>query len=533
MTVISTVSTTHRRIFDMAVMLKILALALLPSLLVPFVSSSNVLLLPLLATSHCLEAAAVGSELANRGHNVTLLVVSFFDATKCLGDAKINLLVSHASQELDELNNKMDKFLAHAFKEETQTLKALKSVSDTTEILGKLCEHYITDQSLVHKLSEARFDLAIVDGFPFARCLFALPYSLGIPTVSVSSIQDDVRCGQPFQGNTVPHVLSAFSNEMTMPERLANLVITLSLPLIDWFVLPRFDLGKFGVSLETSNIQKIFKRSLLHLENSDHIVDFPKATFPNFVQVGGLTTLPAKPLTPELERYFDNAEHGVILVAFGDTVKGAPKAFIEKLTSAFRRLKQNVIFKLDHDEDMGNVKILKWVPQRDVLGHRKLKLIVSHCGKNTFYEALYNGVPILCTPLHGDNFAIAKRVSHFRVGTSLNIISATEDEIIESVNNVLNDPSYAANMKRASALFKDRPETPRQRAASAVEHVLKYGGDHLRPGGADINIFQYTYGDVWLVISGVIVITVYLLVKVIRFICCRNRKTSSKKKKRQ
>ena len=68
------------------------------------VGSSDVLLLPLLATSHCHEVTAVGSELANRGHNVTLLVASFFDATKCVGDAKINILVHQANQELNHLN---------------------------------------------------------------------------------------------------------------------------------------------------------------------------------------------------------------------------------------------------------------------------------------------------------------------------------------------------------------------------------------------------------------------------------------------
>ena len=434
---------------------------------------------------------------------------------------------------LASLNKLNDNLLSHAFHGGSEPLKVLKSLSGTTNAIGRMCHHYITDQTLLKQIQEARFDLAIVDGFPIARCLFALPYILNIPTVSVSSVQDEFTCGQPFQGNTLPHMLSGFFNEMSILERVTNTMITIMIPVLNWLFLPKFGLEEYGTVLENSNIQKIFQESLLHLENSDYILEFPKATLPNFIQVGGLTTLPAKPLSAELQAYFEQSEHGVILVTFGDTVKGAPKEMIEKIISALRRLKENVIFKLDHNEEIGNTRIMKWIPQRDVLGHPKLKLIVTHCGKNTFYEALYNGVPILCTPLHGDNFAIAKQVSHFRVGRSLDIISASEDEIVEAVNDVLNNESYAVNMKKASALFRDRPETPRARAARAVEHVLKYGGDHLRPGRVDFNTFQYSYGDVWLVVFAVIAITVYMLLKIVSFVCCRPSSKSTKKEKRQ
>ena len=40
-----------------------------------------------------------------------------------------------------------------------------------------------------------------------------------------------------------------------------------------------------------------------------------------------------------------------------------------------------------------NVMLFDWIPQNDLLGHRNVKLFITHCGRNGQFEALYHGKP--------------------------------------------------------------------------------------------------------------------------------------------
>lgn len=54
--------------------------------------------------------------------------------------------------------------------------------------------------------------------------------------------------------------------------------------------------------------------------------------------------------------------------------------------------------------------IKEWVDQSEILGHKSVGGFVSHCGWNSLVEAVWNGVPILAWPQHGDQKINAKLV---------------------------------------------------------------------------------------------------------------------------
>lgn len=78
--------------------------------------------------------------------------------------------------------------------------------------------------------------------------------------------------------------------------------------------------------------------------------------------------------TQDLNDFINGAEHGVILFSLGSVVSeeslGADK--LNNILDAFLRLKQRVIMKFDADKYKiqlpVNVKVVKWFPQRDLLG---------------------------------------------------------------------------------------------------------------------------------------------------------------------
>lgn len=73
----------------------------------------------------------------------------------------------------------------------------------------------------------------------------------------------------------------------------------------------------------------------------------------------------------EIEKFINEAEHGVIFMSFGSIVKGvrlSPEV-IAMFADIFEALPQRVIWK--HDEEIKrskNVLVSKWWPQRDILG---------------------------------------------------------------------------------------------------------------------------------------------------------------------
>lgn len=82
---------------------------------------------------------------------------------------------------------------------------------------------------------------------------------------------------------------------------------------------------------------------------------------------------------------------------------------------------------------------------------------------------------------------------------------------------------YETNMKRLSAIFRERPQTPRERATSWIEHILKFGSAHLRTPGHDMNFIEYYLVDVigfMLLCLTLVLVLIYLGIKyTLRIVC--------------
>ncbi len=90
-----------------------------------------------------------------------------------------------------------------------------------------------------------------------------------------------------------------------------------------------------------------------------------------------------------------------------------------------------------------NVKTLDWLPQNDLLGHKKLKAFVSHMGANGAYEAAYHGVPIVAACIWGDNFDNAQRFVHkAKMGKIIDVYNANSSEWQSTIEELIYNPRY-------------------------------------------------------------------------------------------
>ena len=264
-------------------------------------------------------------------------------------------------------------------------------------------------------------------------------------------------------------------------------------------------------------------KTLLWLIPKDHILDYPKPTMPHVVNIGGLTVKRSVGSLPaDLLSFVEGARRGVIIVSFGSMAPSFPRRIIEKFMAAFGRLDSQdyrVIWRLKSSESVpvpDNVLPMKWLPQNDLLGHASTKLFITHCGNNGQYEAIYHGVPMIGFPMMGDQEHNAARLAYKGYGISMNIHDFTADELFDNIQHILNNGTHASRVKRASEIFRANPTSPGDLAAYWIEHVARFGGDHLRSGGQDLPFYSYWMLDIVAFVLAVFGVVIYFVVRLIR-----------------
>ncbi|KAL9957668.1 hypothetical protein ACROYT_G034591 [Oculina patagonica] len=254
--------------------------------------------------------------------------------------------------------------------------------------------------------------------------------------------------------------------------------------------------------------------------------------------VGPLSVRDGKPLPPDLEEFVSNSGgHGFIIVSFGSNLASAlSRSVVDMLATAFGKLKQGVVWRLKGyiPSFLGtNIKVVDWLPQNDLLAHKDIKAFVSHVGHNSLFESGYHGVPVVAVPFFADQHSNAAKAEHFGIGLAVDHKSSNAQQLFETIERVISEPSFKTKAMHISGLLKDRRRTPLQETCDWIEYVLRHGGArHLRAQVFNIPWYQYYLLDV----MAFLVAIVTLVVMVIRLACrclCRVycKKSDSKTKK--
>lgn len=97
-----------------------------------------------------------------------------------------------------------------------------------------------------------------------------------------------------------------------------------------------------------------------------------------------------------------------------------------------------------------NIKVYESVDQMAVLSIADA--FITHCGMNSASEGLYFRVPLVLFPQTPEQDAVAKRTEE--LGAGIRLKSIAEEDILDALTAVINDPQYKEGAARVSESFR-------------------------------------------------------------------------------
>ncbi|GAB1601277.1 UDP-glucuronosyltransferase 2B20-like [Argonauta hians] len=395
-------------------------------------------------------------------------------------------------------------------------------------IVQNMCDTLLLNDSWFQTLKELNATLAVVDSAFMSVCLAVVPYKLSIPFVFHGlNAGPPVFRRVPWNPAVFPAIIHAYSDRMTYLQRIINTITFYGSFIVSPIVTPSRRIKEYAPEKEDVTFGNVLRMAKLFLTETDLLLSYPKPSLPNEIFIGGVATHPAMPLKGNLKEFTEKSTNGIIVVSFGSMVEDLPKEHLNKLEMAFKEIKYDVIWKHSYLKSSApNIYMSKWLPQNDLLGHPKTKLFITHCGNNGQFEALYHAVPMLGFPVFAEQFHNGHQVHVKEYGISMNLYDYTKDDLVSNIKEIIDNPKYKSNIKHASDIFHSRLEYPAERGARHIDHIIKYGSDHIMSPCQSMPLYQYFMLDVYIAMLAVIGFVMVFIVFIFRkcFRCCFAKK---------
>ncbi|XP_075285740.1 UDP-glucuronosyltransferase 1A1 isoform X2 [Opisthocomus hoazin] len=429
-------------------------------------------------------------------------------------------------QEMDE---NFQAFFQDLFEEGSfmqRFLTAYQGMKKISDLAFSHCAHLLSNKELLRYLEESKFDAVLTE--PALPCGPILAEHLAIPSVFFLRL---IPCGLEFEATQcpnppsyVPRGFTDLEDSMSFFQRVKNLIFDIpNYFLCDSILQPYAKLASEFLQRDVT-VADLLRQASIWLMRLDFVLDYPRPLMPNMIFIGGMNCAHKK-LPQEFEAIVNaSGEHGIVVFSLGSMVSEIPMKKAIAIADALGSVPQTVLWRYGGEVPPNlpkNVKLVKWLPQNDLLAHPKTRAFITHGGSHGVYEGICNAVPMVLMPLFGDQMDNAKRVESRGAGLTLNILEMTSNDISTALKAVINDKKYKENIKRLSELHLDRPIHPLDLAVHWVEFVMRHkGAPHLRPAAHDLNWIQYHSLDVIAFLLAVVLLSLFISVKCCLF-CCR------------
>nr|CAD7197007.1 unnamed protein product [Timema douglasi] len=462
--------------------------------------SSNILMVTMGGTkSHKVPFLALGRGLVSKGHNVTFL--NAFPPETVL-------------EGLEEVTPPGLVFYVRNYTNWDLLGARLRGEEpvppvDIMRYGFQACEALLSDPETHDLLDSGRqYDLLILDG-AYPECALGFAHHFKAPFMYINTVGFYTGslsiAGNPTPYSVTPFFGRAFTDHMGLFSRAMNTGYHVLLQLMHVFMV-RFFLedvlrNHFGPSMPP--VYAMSRNVSFTLQNAHATVSYPRPYLPNVAEVACIHCKAPKPLDQDLEEFIYGAgDAGFIYVSMGSSVRSAnmPEYLRLLFVRAFAQLPYRVVWKWEEGgmPDLPhNVKLRRWLPQQDILGHRKLRAFLTHGGLLSMFETVWHAVPVVTMPVFCDHDANAAKAEVDGYALRLELHELTEEKLLWALNKVIHDPRYRESARQRSLLLRDQPEHPLERAVYWTEYVLRHkGAYHLQSPSKDLNWLQYYLVDV-------------------------------------
>ncbi|KAF5298202.1 hypothetical protein FQA39_LY02626 [Lamprigera yunnana] len=472
-------------------------------------------------------------ELAARGHEVTIILPEGFSPKTPI-------------KNLKTVEVTVNDFL----KDDYPNPFSFLNVGFITKILfmekfGEMLTESLLNETSVKELlkSNENFDIVVMEEF-INQAYRGFCHRFNAHCIVLSTVGQsrwtNIQMGNLNPPSYVPENSLTYTSKMNFVERLMNTYAFVIATLVfNFYTLPTHNRFLQKYFPGAPHISELYYNTSLMLLNSHVSINPALPDLPNMINIGGYHVSPPKQLPKDLQEYLDNAKEGVIYFSLGSHIdpKMMPKEKLNVILKVFAKLKQKILWKYSEEVLPGksnNIKILKWLPQSEILAHPNVVLFISHGGLLSTIETIYHGKPVVGIPILGDQEMNIANAESNGFAKAMPFTELTEETFEHVINEVLYNPKYAENAKWRSKIMHDEPMKPLDKAMFWIEYVLRHNGTrHLRTAALDLYWYQMLGLDVLaftlIVISGV----AWCLCKFL-FVKKTNRKSQKQvKKKRQ
>ncbi|XP_059332197.1 UDP-glucuronosyltransferase 1A1-like isoform X4 [Ammospiza nelsoni] len=477
--------------------------------------------------SHWLSMREVLDMLQQKGHEVVVVAPEVSLHIKPSKNFVMKTYpVPFTREEMDKVfkGSVMDLFKGGPFLE--RVIRQYQQAKKTSALFLATCSHLIHNKELIRYLEESKFDAVLTD--PVLPCGAILAEYLSLPSVY---FLQQIPCGLEYQATQcpnppsyVPRVFTDLTDRMTFLQRVKNMLYDIpNFFLCDVVFQPYAELASEFLQREVT-VPDLLRPASIWLMKLDFVLHFPKPLMPNMVLISGVNCA-YKKLSQEFEAMVNaSGEHGIVVFSLGSMVSEIPMKKAMEIAEGLGTVPQTVFWRYTGKAPPNlpkNVKLVKWLPQNDLLAHPKTRAFITHGGSHGIYEGICNAVPMVLMPLFGDQMDNAKRVESRGAGLTLNILEMTSTDISNALKAVINNKTYKENIQRLSDLHLDRPIHPLDLAVHWVEFVMRHkGAPHLRPAAHDLNWVQYHSLDVIAFLAAVTLLFLFISFKCC-LCCCR------------
>ncbi|CCD71943.1 glucuronosyltransferase [Caenorhabditis elegans] len=463
----------------------------------------------LLGKSHIDFTDSLIESLVENGHTVDLIIARMNSHVKSNGTNMVTRKYTYGFQEESPWNKAPH--LLNPFKGRERTWNEHTYYMD---IVTDLCEIGLSDAGLHAFISSQKYDIGIAT--EYENCGVALMKYYKIPSiVSVSSLpildRQSLAAGMP-NSPAVTQAIFEAEDLTTYWGKFRNFLNWAHITLIinPYCEKHQSEVIKkhLGENFDTSNLIESLDLAFV---NSNELIETPRVSSHKIKYIGGINLKKSKDrLDEEVEKVITQKPigNGIVVFCFGTQVPSSlfPIEVRRAFAQAFRHFPDfTFVWKYemqDGDEQIfantTNLRLLKWLPQTDLLNDARTKAFISHVGLNSYLESSYAGVPILAVPLFADQPHNA--FSGMSIGTTymLDKTRLTTPNIVKGLEAVLYDSSYTLNAKRISKMLHERPNPPKKIFVEWIEFASRNPLLHrnLNLIGQNMSVFEYYCLDI-------------------------------------